>query len=87
MTEYEVVVLGKKTDRPRGLRLLDGKKDRDTTGLLMAALDRMGDDWLSEEFLVLQPENGWGDLTGAIQVMRCLYEGALEYPDNVWDIG
>jgi len=86
VTEFEVVLLGKETYRPRGLRLLDGKKGRDTVNLLKGAWARMGDDDLREKFLALQPKNGWGDLPGAVKVMQVLYEAALLFPDNVWEI-
>lgn len=84
IAEAGVVLLGTKTDRPRGLRVLSGKKASDTTVMLSVALFRLADK--PEDFKVLEPANGWGDLPGAIEVLEALLEAAKEYPDHVWEI-
>lgn len=84
--EGAVVLLGKKTDRPRGLRLLDGRVARDTLADLNCAIDRLCDEKMRPAFLKLEPENKWGDLAGALEVMKTYRTLAQEYPDSIWDV-
>jgi len=86
INEFGVVTLKLQTNRPRGLRLLTGKRAGDTQKLLTEALRRMGDLALQDRFHALEPENGWGDLAGAISVVEELKESAEDFPDYVWDI-
>jgi hypothetical protein len=86
VTEASAVLLGAKTDRPRGLRLLDGKRAEDTVKMLSNALDRMNDPALNERFVALEPENKWGDLVGAKNVVRSLRDIAIEFPTYVWGV-
>ena len=85
-TEMSVVLLGTKTDRPRGLRLLNGKTGADSVPMLRAALTRLQDERMRSQFKALEPENGWGDLPGAIKVMTRLLDLAKEYLTNVWNV-
>jgi hypothetical protein len=84
--EAAVVLLGVETDRPRGLRVLSGKKASETETVLSAAVVRMTDAANADTFKALEPENGWGDLPGAVEVMRGLLAAAREYPDHIWEI-
>jgi hypothetical protein len=84
--EGAVVLLGHKTDRPRGLRLLSGRVARETMADINRALDRLADPEMRPAFVALEPPNKWGDLDSAIWVMRKLREHAEKYPDNVWEI-
>lgn len=84
--EVATVLFGAKTDRPRGLRLLNGRKAKDTVDDLNRALERMSDETLRDKFLSLEPPNKWGDLPGAIWVINKLKTAAEEYPDSKWEI-
>lgn len=84
--EVAVVLLRKPTDRPRGLRLLDGKTGAESLAQINAALDRLADETLRDRFVALEPENKWGTLDGARRTMRELRELAEENPARVWRI-
>jgi hypothetical protein len=84
--EGHVVLLGAKTDRPRGLRLLSGRKASDTKAMLANALARLRDPAWHDRFVALEPSNKWGDLKGAVRVLEKLAIAADEYPGNVWEI-
>ena len=86
VSEGAVVLLGAKTDRPRGLRLLSGRSARETFGMFAAALHRMLDPSMRAAFVALEPSNGWGNLTGAIEVMQELRKLAEQHPDHVWEV-
>jgi hypothetical protein len=86
VSEAYVVLLGSKTDRPRGLRLLNGSKASDTIVILEKALKRMRNPEEREKFLALQPSNGWGTLDGAIGIMEELLRAASTYPESEWKI-
>lgn len=86
ISEGAVVLLGKKTDRPRGLRLLSGKHAKDTIGWLRKAVEHLNDPAQKAAFKALEPSNGWGDLEGAKKVMAKLLSAAEEYPENVWEV-
>ena len=85
VSEFSVVIFREKTDRPRGLRVLSGRKVGDTIGMLEAALKRISDD--PEPFRKLEPDNGWGTLKGAVQVLTRMRDAARECnPEATWDI-
>lgn len=84
--EGAVVLLGVKTDRPRGLRVLSGRKASDTLPWLEKALTKLLDPKLQPDFRKLEPENKWGTVEDAIKVFKYLIRDAQEYPDNVWEI-
>jgi len=86
ITEMEVVIYSKPTDRPRGLRLLDGLSGKASLELLDKALQRFNDASLREKFVALEPPNHWGDLEGAIRVIGKLFAAASEFPSHVWRI-
>jgi hypothetical protein len=86
VSESAVVLFGKKTVRPRGLRLLDDRLAKETMADINRARDRMLDPRLREQFIGLEPANKWGTLADAISVMCKLREAAEEYPDFKWDI-
>ncbi len=86
ITEMQVVLFREKTDRPRGLRLLSGKTGAETLEWIERAIRCLEDPKKRKTFLALQPSNGWGDLPGAIEVMRDLAEAAKDYPLSVWEI-
>lgn len=85
-TEAAVVLFREKTERPRGLRVLTGLTGAASLSMLNAALDRMADERLAERFAALEPENGWGTMDGARQVMRELKQAAEDHPGNTWDV-
>ena len=87
VSEAGVVLLGEKTDRPRGLRILSGRKAADTTVAIRKALGHLGDPSKRAEFMALEPSNGWGTMDDAEYVFRKLLTAAEEYPEGVWDIG
>lgn len=84
--EVGVVLFGHKTDRPRGLRLLSGRKGRDTVSQLATALANLRDPLKRASFVALEPENKWGDLPGAASVIEQLLSLATEFPDNTWEV-
>ncbi len=86
VSESEVVLFRKKTDRPRGLRLLSGRKAAETVTCLQKADEHLNDPKQRATFEALQPANGWGDLNDAIEVIRGLLDLAREYPEYVWEI-
>lgn len=86
VNEFETVILGKETDRPRGLRILNGLTGSESLTQLNDALGRLGDMSLREKFLSLEPENGWGNFTNAVEVFSKMQQYAIEYPDNTWEI-
>lgn len=84
--EIGVVLFGHKTDRPRGLRILSGRKAKDTLPWLENALRRLRDPANRAKCQELQAPNGWGTHEDAIKVMEYLIKDAQEYPNNTWDI-
>jgi hypothetical protein len=84
--EGAVVLFRRPTDRPRGLRLLDGRKARDTIEDLRKAVARINDPKEEMRFRPLEPSNRWGDLKGARWVMAELLNAAEKYPEHVWEI-
>lgn len=84
--ELEVVLFRKETERPRGLRILSGRKARDTIPMLENALKRMRDPALIPKFRELEPPNKWGTYEDGITVFEYLLKDAEAYPDNVWEI-
>jgi hypothetical protein len=86
VSEFSVVLLRKETDRPRGLRLLSGKKALETTEWLRKAVGHLNDPRREPEFRALEPENKWGDLEGAREVMTTLLSLAERYPTYVWEV-
>jgi hypothetical protein len=84
--EAGVVLFGEKTDRPRGLRLLSGRKAKDTIDWLRKAHGHLLDPDQREKFTALEPENKWGTVDGAVWVIAKMIENAEQYPDNVWHI-
>lgn len=86
-SEAAVVLHRAQTDRPRGLRILSGRKGGDTVAMLDAAVARLEDPAQEAAFLALEPDNGWGTLDGARKVMGKLLIAARTYPENVWEVG
>jgi hypothetical protein len=84
--EGAVVLFGAKTDRPRGMRLLSGRKASDTVAWLTKALGHLNDPAQAAKFKALEPDNGWGDVEGARFVIRKMIAAANEYPDQIWSI-
>lgn len=85
VTEASVVLFRAKTDRPRGLRVLSGRKVGDSIAMLEVALKRIQDD--PEPFRKLEPDNGWGTLKDAVDVLTRMRDAARECnPDATWDI-
>ncbi len=85
-SEVGVVLFGHATDRPRGLRLLNGRKGRDTIKQLQRALSDLQDPTKRDAFVALEPPNKWGDLPGAVYVIGKLLEAAIAHPDNTWEV-
>jgi hypothetical protein len=86
INEACVVLFKSQTDRPRGLRVLSGRKATDTESQLRRAVETLKDPEKQAAFKALEPENGWGSLSGAILVMEKLLRAAIEYPSNIWKI-
>lgn len=86
VNEFEVVILKKETDRLRGLRVLSGRKAKDTIKQLERALADMQDPAKLPAFKALEPSNGWGDLPGAIICIEKYLDAARKYPEYTWDI-
>lgn len=85
-SEGAVVLLSAPTDRPRGLRLLNGLRAGDTAAQIKTALDRLSDPCLHAAFKRLEPSNGWGTVENAISVLLELGDAAEEQPDSIWEI-
>ena len=85
-SEFAVVIFGEKTDRPRGLRILNGRKASTTVTLIENALKRLADPSLRAQFDALAPDNGWGTVNDAVYVFGKLKEAAADYPDLKWEI-
>lgn len=86
VAEVATVLFGAKTDRPRGLRLLDGRQAHDTVADLDAAMTRLSDPANQEHLEGLEPDNGWGDLGIAVTVIRRLRRLAKDYPECIWSV-
>lgn len=86
--ECEAVLFGTPTDRPRGLRVLNGRRAADTVEQLRMALVQLHDPGKHAAFRKLEPYNGWGTLKDAVLVLKRLLELASnpEYQDHVWDV-
>jgi hypothetical protein len=85
-TEFSVVVLGDKTERPRGLRVLSMRKASDTIPMLEHALDRLKDPAWRDRLIALEPPNKWGTLKDAVSVVERMLEAARENPEMEWFI-
>ena len=86
VSEMEVVILHRETDRPRGLRLLSGRKASDTKEWIEKAIRHLTNPANEAAFRELEPDNKWGTLRDAVWVMRELLAAVEKYPDNVWEI-
>jgi len=86
LTEYSVVLFGQQTDRPRGLRLLSGRKAKDTIAWLRNALAHVNAPEKADSFRALEPENKWGVLEDAQWVFAELLEAAIAYPEHTWEV-
>lgn len=86
VSEAAVVLLRRETDRPRGLRLLSGRKASETTALLQQALELLMDPALVADFRMLEPANRWGTLEDARTVVSQLLDAAQKHPNHVWDV-
>lgn len=86
VSECAVVLFRKETDRPRGLRLLSGRKAKDTADWLRKALAHVNDPANAATFCALEPENKWGTLEDAQYVFGKLIEAAAEYPEHKWEV-
>jgi hypothetical protein len=86
VSEYENKLLHVPTAGPRGLVFLSGMFAANTIAIIEAAIARLEDEGWQPRFKALEPDNGWGDLAGALRVMKVLLGLAKEYPLHVWDI-
>ena len=86
VSEGEAVVLGKKVSKPRGLRVLDGITGAESIQILETAIRLLTNESMHHKFRSLEPENGWGDLPGAIRVISTMLDNAREFPKNTWSI-
>jgi hypothetical protein len=84
--EGAVVLLGAKTDRPRGLRILSGRLAADTMKQLSSAAHRLADPGLRAAFEDLAPSNGWGTVDNAIEVIDRLRTAAADFPEHTWEV-
>jgi hypothetical protein len=69
-----------------GLHRLDGRAASDTLAELRAAVKRIDDPEWAQHFRARAPENGWGTVSGAAEVLRQLLEAAEREPELLWDI-
>jgi hypothetical protein len=86
VSEFDVVIFRKDTERPRGLRLLSGQKASATLTLLEKGLAKLQDPAMQNRFKALEPPNRWGTLEDAVAVFEYLIADAKKYPDNTWRI-
>ena len=86
VSEYESKLFKVPVDRSRGLEVLSGKVAKDTIASIELAIERMGDAAWRPRLKALEPDNGWGDLDGALRVMKKLLALAQEYPSYTWAI-
>jgi hypothetical protein len=86
-SEFEVVVLGASTDRPRGLRLLNGRLAKDTLVDIEAAIQRMENVERTAEFVKLEGPDGWGTLPQALRIMKKLFDLAKANLNATWYVG
>jgi hypothetical protein len=86
VSEGAVVVFGAKTDGPRGLRVLSGRRAADTLDQLRNAINQLCDPNREVEFRALEPPNKWGTLETAITVVEQLVQTADQYPNHMWEI-
>lgn len=86
ISEMAVVLFREKTDRPRGLRLLNDMKAKDSVKTIQNALGRLTDPELKEKFLSLEPSNKWGTVPDAIWVINKMLEYCERWPELYWDI-
>lgn len=84
--EGGVVLFREPTDRPRGLRVLSGRKASETYSQIHTALERLEDPKRLQEWRDLEPPNKWGTLETAIKVLQQLRTAAHDSPDFVWEI-
>jgi len=84
VSEGQVVVLGAKTESPRGLRVLNGKTGAESESILRVALRRIRT--RPADFAALEPLNRWGTVDDAIRILTELEVAARNYPTNVWEI-
>lgn len=84
--EGAVVLLGAKTDRPRGLRILNGRVASDTVATMHAALLRLRSPAMHKQFRALEPDNGWGTMDDAVATFERLIKLATDHPTLVWNI-
>lgn len=85
-SEAAVVLFRAPTDRPRGLRVLSGRKAEDTIPWLRKALGHVKDPAREAEFRALEPDNKWGTLEDARYVFAELLQAAEVHPSDVWDV-
>ena len=86
VSEVAVVLLNKTTDRPRGLRIIDGLTGEQSLEKLRHALASMAEPTHAKAYQDLEPRNQWGSLAGAWSVLDALLKAAEEWPGNVWGI-
>lgn len=86
VTEGQAVLFGTPTVRPRGLRVLSGKRTGETLASIELALARLHDLSRTAEFVALEPDNKWGTLPDAISVLEQLLEATRENPGATWRI-
>lgn len=78
---YEAFDLRKLDGTPAGIRGLDGRTGDEAGKALDVAIQRMEAD--PDRFEKMNPENGWGDCDGALELLRKLRGWCAEYPDAV----
>lgn len=86
VTEGQAVVLGAKTARPRGLRILHGQTAEQSASALWQALRRLRDPGMAAAFKALEPTNGWGDIPGAVLTFERMLRAASHAPKAIWRI-
>jgi hypothetical protein len=67
-----------------GLRIFNGERGQDSAFLLELAHSRLQEE--EEEFLKLNPPNGWGDYAGAVSTINIMRRWAYEVPGGVFRV-
>jgi len=63
---------------------VDGMDGITFTKKLGDAITSLNDD--PDKFTAMNPENGWGDYVGILDILREIHEVAVKFPSATWDV-
>jgi hypothetical protein len=67
-----------------GIRTIDGMRGRDAeNGLLIGVIGMQSE---PKKYIAMNPDNGWGNYEGALEVLQTLLKYARKYPDAVFRV-